>query len=163
MTRETLFGAKAILLKMVTKFNCDEAHAVQNPSVLGQDLAPDDLHDSLDDEAPYRELVGSLLYVANATRPYISYSLSILSQYIYSPRTVHCRAAKRVLCYLKGTQDHGIKYYRSTNDGAVLKAYCAANWGGDKHTRRPTSGVLIFLRDGPVVYRSKRQSSVELS
>ena len=64
---------------MVTKFNCDEAHAVQNPSVLGQDLAPDDSHDSLDDEAPYRELVGSLLYVANENRPDISSSLSILS------------------------------------------------------------------------------------
>ena len=156
-------GQKQFILKMAIKFNCDEAHAVQNPLVFGQDLAPDDTQNILEDNTPYSELVGSLLYVANATRPYISYSLSILSQYIYSPRTVHCRAAKRVICYLKGTQDHGIKYYRSTNDGAVLKAYCDANWGGDKHTRRPTSGVLIFLRDGPVVYRSKRQSSVELS
>ena len=80
-----------------------------------------------------------------------------------SPLAVHWRAAKRVLCYLKITQDHVITDSKSTNHGAVLKAYCDANWGGDKHTRRSTSGVFIFLSDGPVVYGSKRQSSVALS
>ena len=160
---ELHLGQKHFILKMMTKFNCDEAHAVRNPLVFGQDLAPDDSHDILDDKTRYRELVGSLLYVANATRPDISSSLSILSQYLDCPRAMHWRAAKRVLCYLNGTQDHGIKYTRSTNHVTSLKAYCDANWGGDKHTRRSTSGVLIFLGDGPVVYRSKRQSSVALS
>ena len=82
-------GQKQFMLKMVTKFNCDEADAVQKPLVFGQDLAPDDSHDILDDKTPYCELVGSLLYVASATRPDISSSLSILSQYLDSPRAVH--------------------------------------------------------------------------
>ena len=120
-------GQKQFMLKMVTKFNCDEAHAVRNPLVFGQDLAPDDSHDVLDDKIPYRELMGSLLYVANANRPDISSSLSIPSQYLDSPRAVHWLTAKRVLCYQKGTQDHGIQYSKSTKHGAVLNTYCYVN------------------------------------
>ncbi|RMX62724.1 hypothetical protein DD238_007956 [Peronospora effusa] len=45
----------------------------------------------------------------------------------------------------------------------MLWAYCDANWGNDKKTRRSTSGVLILLGVAAVVYKSKRQSSVALS
>ena len=76
---------------------------------------------------------------------------------------MHWRATKRVLCYLKGTQDHGIKYSRSKNDVAELKAYCDANWGNDEKTRQSTSGVLILLGGAVVVYKSKRQTSVAFS
>lgn len=108
---------KWFILRMVTKFSCNKAHAVRNPLVFGQDLAPDDSHDIFDDKNPYCELVGSLSYVANATRPDISSSLSTLSQHLDSPRAMHWRIEKRVLCYLNDTQDHGTKYFRSTNHG----------------------------------------------
>ena len=48
----------------------------------------------------YRSLVGAVLYVSVATRPDISYALSILSSYATDPRMKHYDAAIRLLRYL---------------------------------------------------------------
>ncbi|POM73691.1 putative transposable element [Phytophthora palmivora] len=38
------------------------------------------------------------------------------------------------------------------------RAYCDANWGGDKQSRRSTSVVLAMLGGGVVVYKCKRKN-----
>ncbi|GMF66379.1 unnamed protein product [Phytophthora lilii] len=76
-------------------------------------------------------------------------------------REIHWNAAIRVLCYLKGTATLGIQFRR--NKHLVLEAFADANWGGDKLTRRSTSGVLLLLGGAPVVFKSKRQATVALS
>ncbi|KAI9905353.1 hypothetical protein PsorP6_013560 [Peronosclerospora sorghi] len=81
-------GQEQFITKMLQKFGCNDAHATRNPMVLGQDLVPTDDHDVFDDKTKYRELVGSLLYVDNATRPDVSVALSVLSQYLDSPRAM---------------------------------------------------------------------------
>ena len=53
---------------------------------------------------PYRELVGSLMYLALATRPDIAHTVSSLSQFNENPSHIHWVAAKRVLeCVQKFT------------------------------------------------------------
>jgi hypothetical protein len=76
---------------------------------------------------------------------------------------VHWRAALRVLRYLKGTASLGIRYIKSDSSSLQLRAFSDANWGGDKSTRRSTSGVLIHMNGGPIIYKSKRQTTVALS
>ncbi|KAE8905659.1 hypothetical protein PF005_g6121 [Phytophthora fragariae] len=158
VVRQTQF-----IKRMLERFGQVEANSVQNPMVLGQDFAPNDSHDMFEDARSYRELIGSLLYVANATRPDISAVLSSLLQYLDCPREMHWRAALRVLHYLKGTVSRGIRFCCESGDRTGIHAYADANWSGDKQTRRSTSGVLLLLGDGPVVYKSKRQSTVALS
>ena len=46
--------------------------------------------------------MGSLVYLA-VTRPDISYSVHILSQFVSAPTTVHYSHLLRVLRYLRGT------------------------------------------------------------
>lgn len=46
---------------------------------------------------PYRELVGSLIYLANATRPDIAYVANVLSRFYSNPQKKHWIAAKRVI------------------------------------------------------------------
>ncbi len=57
------------------------------------------------EKALYRELLGSLMYVAVGSRPEISYPVSALSQFVEEPRSTHLKAGFRVLRYLKGTRD----------------------------------------------------------
>ena len=57
----------------------------------------------------YCQLVGSVNYLTT-TRPNISYSVSILSQFLAKPCETHWKAAKQVLRYLKGTTDYGLLY-----------------------------------------------------
>ena len=52
-------------------------------------------------------------------------------------------AAKRVLRYLKGTQDFGIKYTRV--DDFSLIGYFDSDFDGDKETGVSTSGYVIVL------------------
>uniref|UniRef100_A0A2N9FS71 Reverse transcriptase Ty1/copia-type domain-containing protein n=1 Tax=Fagus sylvatica TaxID=28930 RepID=A0A2N9FS71_FAGSY len=56
----------------------------------------------LDDPVVYRRLVGRLLYLT-MTRPYLSYSVQKLSQFMAKLTTSHLTAAHRVLRYVKGS------------------------------------------------------------
>lgn len=53
----------------------------------------------------YRELVGSIMYAALATRPDIAHAVSVLSQFNERPTEELWGAVKRVLRYLKGHPD----------------------------------------------------------
>jgi hypothetical protein len=76
---------------------------------------------------PYGELVGSLLYIANSTRPDISTAASVLSQFRAQPTTAHWKEALRVLRYLKDTRLYALKL---GGGGPVLEAYVDADYAG---------------------------------
>ena len=57
----------------------------------------------------YRQLIGSLIYLM-ITRPDLSYPVSLLSQFMQTPRDIHLDCAMRVLRYVSGTMDCGILY-----------------------------------------------------
>ncbi|GMF22946.1 unnamed protein product [Phytophthora lilii] len=157
---ELLLRQTQFIKYLLEKFGQQDSNAVRNLLTIGQDLTQDGLHEMHRGKTQFRELIGSLLYVANATRPDISVALSILSQFLDNPLEIHWNAATRELCYLKGTATLGIQFRR--NKHLVLEAFADANWGGDRLTRRSTSGVLLLL-GAPVVFKSKRQATVALS
>eukprot|EP00253_Pinus_taeda_P002001 PITA_02001 len=95
-----------------------------------------------EDATKYRKLVGSLNYLIT-TRLDISFAIGILSKFMQNPCEGHWSAAKRVLRYLKGTQDFGIKYTRV--DDFSLIGYSDSNFDGDKETRVSTSGYSMSL------------------
>jgi hypothetical protein len=69
-------------------------------------------------------MIGSLMYLASATRSGISFAVSKLSRFTYNPGDDHWRALERVMHYLVGTMDHGIHYSRYPT---VLEGYSDAN------------------------------------
>ncbi|GBM59357.1 hypothetical protein AVEN_236049-1 [Araneus ventricosus] len=54
-------------------------------------------------EFPYRNLLGCLSFLANRTRPDISYTVNILSQYQNNPGKEHWKGLLRLLGYVKST------------------------------------------------------------
>jgi hypothetical protein len=78
------------------------------------------------EKLPYQSLVGSLMYLAVSTRPYMAHAVSMLSQFNTNFREQHWRAAKRVLRYLKNTENLRLMFKKS---GQEFVGYADADWG----------------------------------
>jgi hypothetical protein len=108
----------------------------------------------------YRRLVGKLNYLT-VTRPDIAYPVSIVSQFMASPRTTHWAALEQILCYLKGAPGRGI-WYR--NHGHThIECFSDADWAGSKIDRRSTTGYCVFVGGNLVSWKSKKQNVVSRS
>jgi hypothetical protein len=66
---------------------------------------------------PHTELVGTLLWIANGTRPDIAYAATTLAKYTSNPGELHLQALLVVLGYLLATINHCICYTRNTEQG----------------------------------------------
>jgi hypothetical protein len=112
--------------------------------------------------ARYRELVGSLLYLAVCTRLDIAVAVMQLTRHMSAPADGDWVAGKRVLRYLKGTKARGLTY-RHCADGLVLVGYADASYATCVQTRRSVSGYVFLLAGAAVSWRSKLQPVVALS
>jgi hypothetical protein len=81
--------------------------------------------------------VGSLTYLTT-TRPNISFAIGILSWFIKRPCEGQWCAIKRVLRYMKGTPDFGLKY--SNVEDFKLVGHTDSDVDGDKENGVSTSG-----------------------
>jgi hypothetical protein len=115
----------------------------------------------LDPGHRYCELIGSLLYIANTTRPDIAQAVGVLSRYRCNPTTAHWNAAMRVLHYLRDTKDKVLVL--GGNSSVVLEGYVDADFAGDLDSRFSTSGYVFYVFGGAVSWASKKQNSVATS
>ena len=104
----------------------------------------------------YCELIGSLLYLANTTRPDIAQAVGVLSRYRGTPTTSHMQEALRVVRYLKETRHYALQLGGST---IPLEGYVDADYAGDIDMRASTTGFLYKVYGGAVVWGSKKQSA----
>lgn len=132
-----------------------------SPFPMEQNLKLDECLESQKiDAQQYLRLVGRLLYL-HATRPDITYSINIWSQFVSDPREDHMAAATRVLRYLKGSPGQGI--FIPKDGGLNLVTYCDADWLGCQITRRSRTGYLFLLGGAPISWKTKKQSVVSCS
>jgi hypothetical protein len=68
----------------------------------------------LEDPTRYRHIVGSLVYLG-VTRPDISFSIHILSQFVSTHTQIHYSHLLHVLCYLRGTISRRLFFSRSSS------------------------------------------------
>ena len=69
----------------------------------------------------YAQIIGSLMFLTNCTRPVIAYAIGRLSRYTHNPSIEYQDAISRLLRYLKGTFDYGLSYCGYL---AILEGYC---------------------------------------
>lgn len=119
---------------------------------------------------PYRGVVGSLIYLAQCTRPDLGHAVGVLSQHLERPGTLHWDAAMHVLRYVRGTTNIGISYAADATtkvEGTESKhcpvSHCDTDWAGDRFTGRSTTGYVFTLAGGALSWRSRLQPTVALS
>ena len=112
-------------------------------------------------DKPYRAILGSVMWGQLATRPDLSFAVSLLSRFQSNPGIDHWKALLHVVGYIKNTLDFGLTYHR---DAELTPAgFVDSDYGGCRDTRRSTSGYVFTMAGGPVTWSSKRQSTVALS
>ncbi|KMQ91985.1 gag-pol polyprotein [Lasius niger] len=134
---------------ILRRFNMCDCNPARTPSDPNQRLdksmapkSPDEVKDM--EKVPYREALGSMMFLCQGTRPDIAHAITSLSVYSENPGKAHWAAVKRLFRYLKGTRNYGLIYSRDTNP--TLQGFCDADWAGDTNDRRSTTGYLFTLQ-----------------
>jgi len=149
---------KKYIQEILENFNMSNCKPVNTPLEVGKKL---EKSTSVPNEnLPFQNIIGSLMYLAVWTRPDISYSTSFLSQFNTCYDEEHYKAAKRVLRYLKGTMDYCLFF---SNDQLDLEGFVDADWGGDISDRKSYTGYVFKLSGSAVSWESKKQRTVALS
>ena len=90
---------------MIKKFGMIDSKVISTPMGTNGNL-DSDASGNMVDQKLYRSMIGSLLYVT-ASRPYVIFSVCMCARFQASPRESHLKATKRILRYLKHTQNVG--------------------------------------------------------
>ena len=112
-----------------------------------------DKHDKLlKDPGVYRKLIGRLLYLT-ITRPYVAFSVQLLSQFMHSPKTSHMDASMRVVRYIK--QSPGLGIFMTSAVDNQLRAYCDADWASCPNNRKSITGYIVTYGDSLISWKFK--------
>ena len=108
------------ITKLLEKFSMSEC----KPRLTPCEQKPGDFdHKEKVNPKRYREIVGSLLYLALGTRLDIAWVVSKLSQCLDDPEGEDLVTAKDILRYLKGTISYKLTYRKSVHEPLSLLAY----------------------------------------
>jgi hypothetical protein len=110
----------------------------------------------------FRQSVGSLRYLADRTRPDITYAVGQLARHMQDPRREHWIAVKQVFAYLHKTQHFGLRYVR-TPDKAAVMGWSDSDWAQDPDDRSSTSGYVFTQAGGAISWSSTKQSVIARS
>ena len=127
--------------KILKNFDMSECKPKDTPLVVNEKLVKEDGSSKMD-ATLYRSLVGKLLYLT-ATRPDIMFAASLLSRFMHNPSQIHMGVGKRILRYLQGTKDFGIKFEKNANIN--LHGFCDSDWGGCTNDMKCTSRYIFSL------------------
>lgn len=151
--------------KILKRFNMEESKAQKTPMVTRQVKNKEEESKEKIQEretpckAPYREAIGSLLYLAGTTRPDIAYAVNYLARKQIAPSEADWKEVKRIFRYIRGTTEMGLTYRES---GEHLEAFTDASFR-DCEESKSTGGYVIKLYENTVAWKSYKQVYTSLS
>jgi hypothetical protein len=100
----------AYVQKVLEKFNMDKPYPLRTPMIVraldkdtGQFRPKQEGENVLGDKYPYLSVIGALMYLANNTRPNITFAINYLARHNAAPTMRHWKNIKNILRYLNGT------------------------------------------------------------
>ena len=100
------------------------------------------------DATLFKSLIESLRYLI-CTRLDILY-VGLVSWYIEEPRLMHLKAAKWILCYIKGTITYGLLY--SVSNEFQLVGYSDNDWDENLNDQKSAIGFIFCLDDTAFIW-----------
>ena len=116
--------------------------------------------DLFPDPELYRSYVGKLNFLTH-TRPDLSYTVQLLSQYMQHPRIPHFEALQHTLRYISQSAGQGILL--KADDHLTLQAFSDSDWAACPDSRRSVTGYVLLLGNSPISWKSKKQPTVSKS
>ena len=154
---------KSYLESILSRFGMKDCNPVSTPVETGKRFQNLREGEETVDLKLYQAAIGSLNYAAIATRPDLSLAVGLLSQHMVSPGKEHWSGVKRVLRYIKGTVNFGLRFEASAPEDFRLNGYSDADWAGCSETRKSTSGQVFKMGNCAISWRSHKQSIIALS
>ncbi|GBN17458.1 Retrovirus-related Pol polyprotein from transposon TNT 1-94 [Araneus ventricosus] len=111
-------------------------------------------------EFPYRNLLGCLSFLANPTRPDISYAVNILSQYQNNPGKEHWKGLLRLLGYVKSTSFYQLNL---SCFKPKIVAFSDSVFAACRDDRVSIGGEIIFIGQAPIMWRTFKEKCISLS
>ncbi|XP_019192715.1 PREDICTED: uncharacterized protein LOC109187009 [Ipomoea nil] len=150
-----LLSQKRYIGDILNRAGMMDCKSLTTPAAVSQAVSPS----SQPHENPtqYRRIVGALQYLT-ITRPDLSYAVNRLCQFMHSPTDEHWALVKRVLRYVKGTMDYGLRL--SPSSSLAIHAFSDSDWTGCPIDKKSTSGYAVFLGNNLVFWLSRKQRTV---
>ncbi|XP_070669152.1 secreted RxLR effector protein 161-like [Malus domestica] len=132
----------------------------------------EDKEEILEPEVPYLSAIGALLYLAQCTKPDISFAMNLLARYSNAPTHIHWNGVKDIFCYLKDTTDLGLFYTRESPSVAAsygtridsrLVGYADAGYLSNPHRAHSQTSYAFTVGDTAISWRSTKQMLVATS
>ena len=144
--------------KILRKFEHFDCKPVSTPYASSSQLKKNKEHNITQIE--YAQIIVSLMYLMNCTRPNIAYAIGRLSRYTQSPNKDHWTIVCRVLKYLRGIMNYGLYY---NGFPSVLEGFSDVNWICDLDEMKSSSGYVFILRGGTISWKFAKQTCITRS
>ncbi|MBC8079188.1 MAG: DDE-type integrase/transposase/recombinase, partial [Gorillibacterium sp.] len=153
---QVMFTQERLIERTVQHFG-----RIQKKMSLSHDLTDYEAHsdDAPADKTKYRELLGSLLFIARGTRPDIAVAVNLLGRRVESPSYTNFIAAVRVLEYLWATKSIGLRIQKPQS--LEVEIQTDASFPGEE--ARGTTGVVVRIGEQLVHWYTRRQETASLS
>ena len=132
------------------------------PLSIGTKLADFDKNEA-SGNWPFRELIGSLMWLSTQTRPDISDVVRAAARYCAAPKYVHWKAALSILGYVRRTSSFGVTFQRGIVGRLSMQVFADADYASKATDRRSVSGGLVVCGGASVSWFSRTQKCVTLS
>jgi hypothetical protein len=157
-----------LIARCIEAVGMQDANSARTPSTT-QPIGADSNGQPFCETWQYASVVGMLMYLANNTRPDIAFATHQCARFTHAPKATHAAAVKRIVRYLIGTKDKGLKLKPSTD--ISVDCYVDADFAGlygyeddqDSISVKSRTGYVLTLANCPLLWVSKLQTEIALS
>ena len=100
---------------------------------------------------PYRQVVGSLLYLAIWTRPDITYAVHLVAKHCVQPTLEAIHACNRILSYISLTRSLGLTFHPGN---LKLTTFVDSSFSDIPEGRKSTGGLIQYLGFSPIYWET---------